>query len=368
MFKIIQTYKSGLREGKISLKSGELHTPLFMPDATRGFVKLISPEEIAKTQTQAMVVNTFHLYLQPGVELIKDAGGIHAFSGWSRPLISDSGGFQVFSLIHGNAKMGYITDEMVRFKSPLDGSWHDFSPEKAIQIQFDLGVDMMICLDDCPPNEFSRAQLEDSVNRTIAWAKRSKAEYGRQLKRRGLKGKDRPLLFSVIQGGEDLDLRKDCASALKKIGFDGYGFGGRPVDGDGKLLEKLLSECAKLIPENAIRFALGVGMPKDIATCMAMGWDLFDCVIPSREGRHGKLYALEEDYGYKSINIYNAKFKEDHEKINKNSNFWDLRNNSLSYLHHVFKSNDGLGPRLGGLNNLEFYQKYIELIKDKLKK
>lgn len=368
MFKLLDTKKTGLRIGRISLKNGELQTPLFMPDATRGFVKLLSPEELVKTETQAIVVNTFHLYLQPGIELIKEAGGIHAFSGWKGPILSDSGGFQVLSLIHGNSKIGKISDDKVTFKSPLDGSWHEFSPEKSIQIQFDLGVDMMVCLDDCPPNEFSRPQLEESVARTIAWAKRSKLEYERQVKARGLKGKNRPLLFAVIQGGVELDLREFCALELRKIGFDGYGFGARPVDKEGNFLEEVLRECAKFIPEDALRFALGIGTPEDISRCIALGWDMFDCVIPTREGRHGKLYLSSGKYDYKNINISNTQFKNDHRKINKNSNFSDLKNSSFSYLHHLFKSNDSLGSRLASILNLEFYQKYIELIKNKLNK
>lgn len=368
MFKLLDKKKSGLRLGKIKIKNGEINTPFFMPDATRGFVKLLSPQELLKTQTQALVVNTFHLYLQPGVKLIKHAGGIHAFSGWSGPILSDSGGFQVFSLIHGNSKMGKVSDEKVTFKSPLDGSWHEFTPEKSIQIQFDLGVDMMVCLDDCPPNEFSRLQLEDSVIRTIAWARRSKLEYERQIKKRGIKSKDRPLLFAVIQGGAEIDLREKCALALREIGFDGYGFGARPVDENGEFLEEVLRQCAKFIPEDSLRFALGVGTPEDISRCMALGWDMFDCVIPTREGRHGRLYLNQGKYAYKSINILNTKFKADKGKISKNSNFLDLKNSSLSYLHHLFRSNDSLGSRLASINNLEFYQNYIELIKIKLNK
>lgn len=363
MFKLLNKYKNGAREGTISLKNGELSTPLFMPDATRGFVKLLSPEDLKKTKTQALVVNTFHLYLQPGIEIIKKAGGIHKFSGWQGPLLSDSGGFQIFSLIHSNSKLGKINDEGVKFKSPLDGSWHEFSPEKSIQIQFDLGVDMMVCLDDCPPNEFSRYELEKSVNRTVAWALRSKLEYERQIKKRGLKSKNRPLLFAVIQGGAELDLREQCASSLKEIGFAGYGFGARPVDENGNFLEEVLRECAKYIPEDALRFALGVGTPEDISRCIALGWDMFDCVIPTREGRHGKLFYRKGKTSYSSLNINNSQFKHNFKKINKDSEFFDIANSSLSYLHHLFKLNEPLGARLASINNLEFYQQYIELIK-----
>ena len=182
MFKLIKTV-NGLRQGKLKTNHGELKTPFFMPDATRGFVKLLSPLDLKITGTQALVVNTFHLYLQPGIKIIKAAGGLHKFMNFTGPLLSDSGGFQVFSLIHKNKNLGKIDDKKVSFRSPLDGSWHNLSPEKSIQIQFDLGVDMMVCLDDCPPNDFSRADLEVAVQRTINWAKRSKAEYLKQIKK-----------------------------------------------------------------------------------------------------------------------------------------------------------------------------------------
>lgn len=363
MFNLKTTKRNGVRQGIIRLKRGELKTPLFMPDATRGFVKLISPEEIKKTKTRALVVNTFHLYLQPGINIIKSAGGIHKFMGFDGPLLSDSGGFQVFSLIHNNKKMGKITDEKVVFKSPLDGSWHDLSPEKSIQIQFDLGVDMMVCLDDCPPNDFNRLELEKAVERTIAWAKRCKKEYNRQVKKRKLNDKTRPLLFSVIQGGAEIDLRKKCALELKNIGFDGYGFGARPVDKDGNFLEDVLYQTAQFIPKNALRFALGIGTPEDIKRCARLGWDMFDCVIPTREGRHGKLFR-EKKSSYESVNIINSKFAKDFKVIRNTSAFIDLQKSSLAFLHHLFKMKDPLGYRLASLNNLEFYQKWVKKITD----
>ena len=181
MFKVIKTEKN-LRQGILKTPHGSLMTPFFMPDATRGYVKQLTNSEIINTNTTALVVNTFHLYLQPGLEIIKKAGGIHKFMDWTGPLISDSGGFQVFSLIHRSTTMGKIMDDKVIFKSPLDGSRHELTPEKSIQIQFDLGTDMMVCLDDCPPNEFSRVDLEKAVTRTIAWAKRCRIEFDKQIK------------------------------------------------------------------------------------------------------------------------------------------------------------------------------------------
>lgn len=364
MFQSIKIRKSGRRQGIIRTKHGELKTPLFIPDATRGFVKLISASELENSKTKALVINTFHLYLQPGLKIIKAAGGIHNFIGWNRPLLSDSGGFQVFSLIYKDKKMGKVSADKVVFKSPLDGSWHDLSPEKSIQIQFDLGADIMVCLDDCPPNDFSRQKLEAAVSRTIFWAKKCKIEYNKQIKKRHLTDADRPLLFAVIQGGAEIDLRRLCAYKLRQIGFDGYGFGARPVDKSGNFLKDVLRQSAEFIPPDALRFALGIGTPEDIFHCVRLGWDIFDCVIPTREGRHGKLFLLKADKTdeYETININNSKFFHDFKAINSGSSFIDLQNNSLAYLHHLFKLKDPLGQRLASLNNLEFYQIWLENI------
>ncbi|MFA5159874.1 MAG: tRNA guanosine(34) transglycosylase Tgt [Candidatus Omnitrophota bacterium] len=343
-----------MRRLTIKTNHGKLLAPFFMPDATRGFVKLLTKDDVERSGTKALVVNTFHLYLQPGLKIIEKAGGLHKFMNWDKPLLSDSGGFQVFSLIHKNPQMGKITDEKVIFRSPLDGSRHELTPEKSIQIQFTLGVDMMVCLDDCPPNEFNRRDLELAVNRTVAWAKRCKVEYEKQLKKRHISKAKRPLLFSVIQGGAEIDLREKCARELVKIGFDGYGFGARPIDSQGNFLEEVLQKTADFIPEKAIRFALGIGTPEDIKRCAAMGWDIFDCVIPTREGRHGRLFFKTKN-NYQTKNINNAKFQTDFSKINPSSRLAELKFLSKAYLHHLFRLNEPLGQRIAALNNLEFY-------------
>lgn len=363
MFKLISVKKGGLRRGRLVTAHGSLESPFFMPDATRGFIKLADNGEVAQTGTKALVVNTFHLYLRPGLEVVRRSGGIHKFMGWGGPLLSDSGGFQVFSLIHKNPEMGKISDQHIIFKSPLDGSRHIFTPEKSIQIQFILGTDMMVCLDDCPPNDFSRSQLEKAVARTIAWAKRCRQEYDRQVKKRKLKGKRRPLLFAVIQGGAEIDLREHCTRELVKIGFDGYGFGARPVDKKGDFLGEVLERTASFIPVEVPRFALGIGSPEDIKCCAKMGWDMFDCVIPTREGRHGKLFFPRGAASYQTININNSRFAKDFEAINKKSRIPALKTHSRAYLYHLFKLAEPLGQRLSSLNNLEFYQNWLEKIR-----
>ena len=360
MFKITKIEASGLRRGLLKTAHGTLATPFYMPDATRGFVKLTDNAAVSRTRTKALVVNTFHLYLQPGLKIIEKAGGIHKFMDWPGPLLSDSGGFQVFSLIHKNSRMGTITDDKVIFRSPLDGSKHELTPEKSIIIQFALGVDMMVCLDDCPPNDFSRPDLEKAVERTLAWAKRCKIEFERQVKKRKLSGAKRPLLFAVIQGGAEIDLREYCTQELVKIGFDGYGFGARPVDKNGNFLGEVLKATADFIPKNALRFALGIGTPEDIYRCARMGWDMFDCVIPTREGRHGKLFFMKQFPKYENANINNAKFATDFRPINKDSRLPELKQHTRAYLHHLFRLNEPLGHKLASLNNLEFYQQFIE--------
>jgi queuine tRNA-ribosyltransferase len=373
----------------VNTPHGTLKTPFFMPDATRGFVKLLDSQDLKMAGVEAMVVNTFHLYLQPGIKIIKQAGGIHNFINWQKPLLSDSGGFQVFSLIHRNKKMGKIYDDRVEFHSPLDGSKHVLTPEKSIQIQFDLGVDMMVCLDDCPPNDCGEKGLKLAVDHTIAWAKRCAVEYEKQVKKRKLlKEKNKPLIFCVVQGGADLELRKKCLDGLVSVapsnGWDGFGFGAMPVDKEGKFLEEVLSYTANLIPQNALCFALGIGTPEDIVRCVKLGWDMFDCVIPTREGRHGRLFEQITNYKlqitnksqnkpevseqkskiiYKSYNINNAKFKTDFSGINSDSKIPELRNYSKAYLNHVFRMNDPLAQRLASLNNLEIYNNLLKKLR-----
>ncbi|MFA6551609.1 MAG: tRNA guanosine(34) transglycosylase Tgt [Patescibacteria group bacterium] len=383
MFKVLKQSKiSQARLGKITTAHGEIETPFFMPDATRGVVKSLGNEDLKNLGLEAAVINTYHLYLQPGMELISKARGAHNFMNWDKPLLSDSGGYQVYSLLHKNKNMGKILDDKAIFKSPLDGSQHELTPERSIQIQFILGADMIVCLDDCPPHDAAGAEMKKSVERTIAWAKRCKIEYDRLVRtRRGAFPQKKPLLFAVIQGGTDLAMRQKCADALVALGFNGYGFGARPVDTDGKFLGKVLQETADMIPESSLRFGLGIGLPEDIVRCVKMGWDMFDCVIPTREGRHGRIFTSPSNplslvrrgggakrRGRGVLNINNAKFAKDFKPINEKSKLPELREYSRAYLHHLFKINEPLGQRLASLNNLEFYLELMEKIRISIKK
>ncbi len=400
MFEIKETIGEK-RIGVLKTKSGEINSPFFMPDATYGFVRSLGKDDLEKIDNGPLVINTYHLYLQPGMGMIKKAGGIHKFMNWDKPLLSDSGGYQVFSLIHKNPEMGKITDKGVVFHSSIDGSKHEITPEKSIQIQFDLGVDMIVCLDDPPPNSYSKEKIAKAVERTLTWAERCMIEYKKQIKIRKIKNENRPLIFCVIQGGEYLDLRKRCVEGLIEIGFsakggpalnwDGFGFGARHVDANGNFLEEVLRFTAKLIPKNALRFALGIGMPEDIVRCVDMGWDMFDCVIPTREGRHGRLFirknknvianevkqsnkkeiaasslnkfktSRNDKSFYTTININNEKFKKDFSPVDENCNCELCQNYSCSYLRYLFSKKEPLAMRLAAMHNLKFY---LDLIND----
>jgi queuine tRNA-ribosyltransferase len=382
-FKILKKSKlTKARLGLVKTNHGVISTPNFLPDATRGYVKQVANTEVLKSGISAMVVNTFHLLLQPGIEEISKAGGIHQYANWPMPLLSDSGGFQIFSLVHQKSQMGKITEDQVTFKSPINGSLYRLTPEQSIELQFKLGTDMIVCFDDCPPNDSSAAELNKSVERTIKWAHRCKDEYARQIKKRKIDASKSPIFFAVIQGGLSRDMRRHCADELNKIGFDGYGLGARPVDSQGIFLEDIIGFTAEQIPVDKIRFALGTGTPLDIVRSTALGWDLFDCVIPTREGRHGRLFYFDSKIAsnlktgqsllhnhnfYHIINISNTANTAIKKAINPHSRHPDLRTYSLGFLRHLFKTGDPLGQRLASLNNLEFYANLMCILRLQIK-
>lgn len=346
-----------------------------MPDATRASVRGLTNDQLKEVGIFPMVVNTYHLYLQPGMDFMEKAGGVHKFMDWDGPLLSDSGGYQVYSLIHRNPRLGKITEQGAVFRSILNGSKHLLTPEKAIQIQFDLGVDMMVVLDDPRPNDASKKELSAAVERTIRWARRCKAEFEKQIVIRGYSDDKRPLLFGVVQGGVFLDLREHCAKELVEIGFDGYGFGGRHVDMQGMFMEEMIAKTASFIPEEAPRFALGIGTPEDIVRCHRVGWDMFDCVIPTREGRHGRLFVWNEQGSqndlevegeekfYRSININNAKHQEDFTPIDPTCDCYACTHYTKAYIQHLFRVKEPLGPQMAALHNLKFYMKLMNKLK-----
>lgn len=357
------------RRGEIQTRKGSLVTPFFMPDATRATVRGLTPADLKQVGIEALVVNTYHLFLQPGEALIRAAGGTHAFMDWPHPVLSDSGGYQVYSLIHKNPELGRITEEGAEFRSVLDGSKHLLTPEQSIQVQFDLGVDMMVCLDDPRPNDASEADIMAAVDRTLRWARRCRDEYDRQVTERGLTDETRPLIFGVVQGGKMLSERKRCAEGLVAIRFDGYGLGGRHIDTDGTFLEDVVAAIPTYLPEDSIRFALGVGTPEDIVRFHRLGWDMFDCVIPTREGRHGRLFIwknkvadLSEDF-YETINIKNEQFERDFTPVDLTCDCTLCTRYTRAYLKHLLKVSEPLALRLASEHNLRFYMRLMEQLR-----
>ena len=357
----------------IETAHGPLHLPVYFPDATRGAVRTVDSCDLETCGVQGLVVNAFHLSTRPGAGLIKQAGGIHNFMAWRRPIASDSGGFQLMSMIRQNPRYGTITERGIHF-TDLDGNRDKvlFTPERSIRLQFDLGADLMVCLDDCPRPDASPEENRASVERTISWARRCRAEFERLLAARGARQGPRPLLFGVVQGGYDPEMRARCASELLTLGLDGFGFGGWPLTPQGELAEEILASTAALLPDSLPRFALGVGKPEHIVRCFRSGWRIFDCVLPTRDARHGRLYAFHaarlDEVDLLAPNFYHFTYIRDErhrrqkEPISAACDCPCCQNYSLAYLHHLFHVGDPLALRLATLHNLRFYTQLLERI------
>jgi len=346
---------------ELIVEQKEYQWPIFCPDATRGVIRGLDSADLHLSGVEGVVVNAWHLFTEPGISVIKQAGGIKKFMNWDGLVISDSGGFQLLSLIYRDGSLGKINEKGIEFKKSVGGKKkkYFFSPEKSIQIQFDLGADIMVCLDDCPREGATRADVELSVDRTIEWAKRCRQEFDRQVKNRKLT--DRPKLIGVIQGGDFEDMRKKCAEQLKEIGFDGFGFGGWPLK-NGNLDREMLRYVADLMPNDKIKYALGVGKPAEIMECVEMGYVLFDCVLPTRDGRHGRVYSIEG----KELDLRQEKYVRDQRPIDDQCQCNVCQNYSRSYLHHLFMINDTLAGRLATMHNLYAYNVILIKLKNQM--
>jgi queuine tRNA-ribosyltransferase len=351
---------------------GSLSLPAFFPDATRGVVRTVDSSDLEACGVQGLVVNAFHLSRNPGAGLIKHAGGIHALMDWQGPIASDSGGFQLMSMVRENPKYGSVSDRGIHF-ADLDGR-HDkvlFTPERSIRLQLDLGTDLVVCLDDCPRPEAAPEEVAESVRRTIAWARSCRKEFDRLSAERESRQEQgaRPLLFGVVQGGSDKGMRTQCAEALLDIGFGGFGFGGWPLTPEGELAAEILGHTASLTPDSLPRFALGVGKPEHIVRCFGMGWRIFDCVLPTRDARHGRLYVFEAEHleevdvqapgFYRFVYVRDEKHKRQRGPISWACDCPCCRRYSLAYVHHLFEIDDPAGMRLATMHNLRFYQQLI---------
>lgn len=360
MFKLLKTSAiSQARLGQLITAHGALTTPFFMPIATKGAVKSLTSEELRGLGAEIILSNTYHLFLQPGPKTIKKAGGLPGLMNWSGAILTDSGGFQVFSL----AKIRKILPGGVEFRSHLDGSKHLLTPKKVLAIQKIIGSDIAMILDVCPPSTASKKEVGEAVAITTKWAKLAKKE----IKKLKIK---KQLCFAIIQGGIYQDLRLKSLKDLLALDFAGYAIGGLAVGESHRAMYGVLDYLTAQMPQDKPRYLMGVGAPENIIEAVKRGVDMFDCVIPTREARHGRLYLADNKrlmangkIKYQTINIANAKFKNDLTPIN-NSN---LKNYSRAYLHHLFKTQEPLGLRLATLNNLDFYLRLMAEIRQLIK-
>jgi len=344
----------------LDLPNGRLQLPAFLPDGTQGVVKSMDAQDVAGSQVQAVQMNVYHLMQRPGSSTVQALGGLHAMSGWKRPIFTDSGGFQVYSLIRQNPKDGSIADKGATFR--IEGKKFKFTPEKSIQLQMSYGADVVICLDDCTHVDDSLDVQTASVQRTVAWAKRCRVEFDRLVAERGLLGEAKPKLVAVVQGGGEKDLRRQCAEQLLEIGFDGYGYGGWPLDSENNLLIDVLGWVREFIPREFTIHALGVGHPNNVTACARLGYELFDSTMPTRDARHGRLYTFTVDpiAGRLAGKFFKYIYARDKKHIKTNlpiSEFCDCHtctHYTLGYIHHLYKVNDHLYPRLATIHNLRF--------------
>lgn len=361
MFKI--THKDEYTKARVGLLEtphGVIETPEFMPVGTQATVKALSSEDMEYCGAQIILGNTYHLYLRPGMDIIKNAGGLHRFMSWRKPILTDSGGFQIFSL----ATLMKAKAEGVEFNSHVDGSRHFLTPEDIIGLQHDLGSDIMMVLDECLHYPCPKEKAERSLMLTTRWAKRSRDAFGR-LKVQSLKFKSKQfgLLFGIVQGGTYPDLRKRAAEELTEIGFDGYAIGGLSVGEPKDLMYEMMQVSARHIPEDKPRYTMGIGMPHDFFKAIEMGVDLFDCVVPTRNGRNGAAYTNEG-----RIIIRNGEYARDLRPLSESCACIVCKNYSRSYIRHLFNTEEILGLRLTSLHNVYFYVNLLDRIREAIKR
>ncbi len=356
-----------------ALPRGDWRFPIYLPDATFGVVRSVDAQDLLGVQVEGLVMNTFHLIERPGSSTVQALGGLHRMSGWPLPITTDSGGFQAYSLIRQNPKFGTLSDRGINFQPEGSDRKFQLTPEKSIQLQLSYDTDIAVCLDDCTHVDDSPDEQRRSVDRTIAWAKRCKKEFTRLVEQKKLDETNRPRLFGVIQGGGDRDLRKRCADALLEIGFDGYGYGGWPLDSEKNLLVDIIGYTRELIPAGYPMHALGVGHPHNVLACYELGYGIFDSAMPTRDARHGRLYAFTQSAEGPSAGLsgkwldYRYINDEEHIKADRplspGCDCPVCARYSSGYLHHLFKLGDSLFYRLATLHNLRFMTQLTERIR-----
>jgi queuine tRNA-ribosyltransferase len=333
------------RRGRLTFDRGTIETPAFMPVGTYGTVKGMKAEEVAETGAEIILGNTFHLMLRPGTEIIEQHGGLHGFMNWDKPILTDSGGFQVFSL----GKMRKITEEGVKFSSPVNGEKIMLTPERSMEVQRSLGSDIVMIFDECTPYPASHEESKVSMELSLRWAQRSKDAHKGNIN----------ALFGIVQGGMYEDLREVSVNGLTSIGFDGYAIGGLSVGEPKEDMIRILDHTAPLIPENKPRYLMGVGKPEDLVEGVRRGIDMFDCVMPTRNARNGHLFVTNG-----VIKIRNARHKTDTGPLDPECDCYTCKNYSRAYLHHLDKCNEILGSQLNTMHNLRFYQRVMQGLRD----
>lgn len=345
-FKIIsKSEHSRARAGELQTPRGLIETPMFMPVGTLGTVKSVSPEELLDAGAQIILGNTYHLYLRPGCEVIRRFAGLHRFMNWNKPILTDSGGFQVFSL----AKLSKIREEGVTFQSHIDGSKHLLSPEKSMEIQLCLGSDIIMCLDQCIQYPAETAAAKDALELTARWAARCKERWKSHI---GYES----ALFGIVQGSMFKDLREMSAELLTELDFPGYAVGGLSVGEPKELMYEIGEFTLPKLPDAKPKYVMGVGTPEDLVELVGMGADMFDCVLPTRNARNGQLFTR-----HGTLNICNARFKEDTSPAEDGCECYTCRNYSRAYLRHLYMSRELLSYRLNTIHNIHYY---IRLVKD----
>ncbi len=351
-YNLIKTEKNTkARLGTIKTNYGTVETPMFMPVGTKATVKGLSPEEVKETGSAIILANTYHLWLRPGEDIVEKAGGLHKFMNYDGPILTDSGGFQVFSLAKNKKKD--ITEEGVHFKSHIDGKALFLTPEKSIEIQNKLDSDIAMSFDECPPASASYEYLKNSVERTIRWAKRGKETHRNP----------NQSLFGIVQGGAYEDLRKYSAIETVKLDFDGYSIGGVANDGESKEdMYKAIDYSIPYLPENKVRYLMGVGEPIDIIEGVIRGVDIFDCVLPTRIARHGQAFTRNG-----KINLNNAKYKEDFTPIEESCDCYACKHYTKAYIRHLLNTGEMLGGRLLSIHNIRFLIRLTEELREAIK-
>lgn len=345
-YELIKTCsRTGARRGRLHTPHGTIETPVFMPVGTQATVKTMAPWELTEIGAGIILSNTYHLHLRPGEDLVEEAGGLHRFMDWNGAILTDSGGFQVFSL----SELRKITDDGVAFRSHIDGSPRFFSPESVMGIENKLGADIIMAFDECPPYPATRAYLETSLKRTLEWAVRCKAAHRRP---------DVQALFGIVQGGEHLDLRKQAAEALVELDFPGYAIGGLSVGEPKPLMYDVLEYTTPLLPKHKPRYLMGVGSPDDLFEGVARGVDMFDCVLPTRIARNGTVLT-----SHGKLVIRNAKYAHDFRPLDENCQCMVCSRFTRAYIRHLIKADEVLGIRLTTYHNLAFLLDTMERIR-----